>query len=53
MIGDMRFDMEAGREAGTLLGAALWGVKDSTALLGYQPDFVFEDPQQLLGLLPG
>jgi pyrophosphatase PpaX len=53
MIGDTRFDMEAGREAGTLLGAALWGVKDAGTLLDYQPDFVFEDPQQLVSLLAG
>jgi pyrophosphatase PpaX len=53
MIGDTRFDMEAGREAGTLLGAALWGVKDAASLLDYQPDYVFEDPQQMTSLLPG
>jgi HAD superfamily hydrolase (TIGR01509 family) len=51
MIGDTRFDMEAGRKAGTLLGVALWGVKDVTPLLEYQPEFIFEDPKQIQELL--
>ena len=53
IIGDTRFDMEAGRKAGTLLGVALWGVKDVTPLLEYQPDFFFEDPNQMQDLLLG
>ena len=53
MIGDTRFDMEAGREAGTLLGAVLWGEKDAAVLLDYEPDFVFDEPRQLTSLLPG
>jgi HAD superfamily hydrolase (TIGR01509 family) len=51
MIGDTRFDMEAGREAGTLLGVAMWGVRDPAPLLGYQPEFVFDNPQQIRDLL--
>jgi len=51
MIGDTRFDMEAGRNAGTLLGVALWGVRDPAPLLDYQPEFVFENPQQMRDLL--
>jgi pyrophosphatase PpaX len=50
MIGDTGFDMEAGRRAGTLLGAALWGVRDPTLLLAYEPDYVFEHPQQMTSL---
>jgi pyrophosphatase PpaX len=53
MIGDTRFDMEAGRRAGTLLGAALWGVRDMASLLEYQPDFFFEVPQQVEDVLLG
>jgi phosphoglycolate phosphatase-like HAD superfamily hydrolase len=53
MIGDTRFDMEAGSRAGTLLGAALWGVRDAASLLEYQPDFFFEDPKQMQDLLLG
>jgi HAD superfamily hydrolase (TIGR01549 family) len=51
MIGDTRFDMEAGRKAGTLLGVALWGVRDPSPLLDYRPEFVFEDPKQIGDLL--
>lgn len=53
MIGDTRFDMEAGRGAGTLLGAALWGVRDAASLLEYQPEFFFEVPQQMEDVLLG
>jgi pyrophosphatase PpaX len=51
MIGDTRFDMEAGRRAGTRLGAALWGIRDPASLLDYQPDFIFDSPQQMKDLL--
>jgi HAD superfamily hydrolase (TIGR01549 family) len=53
MVGDTRFDMEAGGRAGTLLGAALWGVRDAASLLEYQPDFIFEVPQQVEDMLLG
>jgi hypothetical protein len=32
---------------------ALWGVKDLAPLLDFQPDFIFESPQQVQKLLPG
>jgi len=51
MIGDTRFDMEAGRRAGTQLGAALWGIRDPAPLLDYEPDFVFKAPQEMKVLL--
>ena len=51
MVGDTRFDMEAGRKAGTLLGVALWGVSDPSPLFAYEPEFFFEDPQQMASLL--
>jgi len=51
MIGDTRFDMEAGRQAGTLIGVALWGVKDLAPLLDFRPDFIFESPQQVQNLV--
>lgn len=51
MIGDTRFDMEAGHKAGTLLGVPLWGVRDPAPLLTYQPDFIFEHPRQMEDLL--
>jgi pyrophosphatase PpaX len=51
MIGDTCFDMEAGHEAGTLLGVPMWGVRDPASLLTYQPDFIFEHPRQMEDLL--
>jgi pyrophosphatase PpaX len=53
MIGDSRFDMEAGRQAGTRLGAALWGARDPGLLLDFDPDYVFEHPRQIQNLLCG
>lgn len=50
MIGDTRFDMEAGRQAGTLIGVALWGAKDLAPLFDFRPDFIFEHPQQVQNL---
>jgi pyrophosphatase PpaX len=51
MIGDTRFDMEAGSRAGTLLGAALWGAQNAASLRAYQPDFLFEAPHQVEDVL--
>ncbi len=51
MIGDTRFDMDAGRQAGTLIGVALWGVKNLAPLFEFQPDFIFEYPQQMQNLM--
>jgi pyrophosphatase PpaX len=53
MIGDSRFDLEAGRAAGTWVGVALWGLSDAlhAPLLSYQPDYVFQYPQELVGKL--
>lgn len=47
MIGDTAYDMEAGRNAGIRLGAALWGTHDPDALLAYDPEFVFHEPKEL------
>ncbi len=51
MIGDTPYDLQAGRKAGTLTGAALWGSMQPRALRSLNPDFVFEKPQQLDVLL--
>jgi len=53
MIGDSRFDMEAGRRAGTRLGAALWGAREPASLLEFEPEYVFEHPQQMKNLMKG
>lgn len=51
MIGDTYFDMEAGRNAGMRIGAVLYGKVDRERLLSYQPDFLFETPEDLEELL--
>jgi pyrophosphatase PpaX len=50
LIGDSAYDMEAGRRAGTYLGAALWSVEDKNELLDHDPHFVFNHPLELLAL---
>ncbi len=47
MIGNTHFDMQAGRKAGTQVGAVLWGVKDPAPLLSYDPEYTFRHPRQL------
>jgi HAD superfamily hydrolase (TIGR01509 family) len=47
MIGDTLFDMQAGRQAGTRLGATLWGARDIASLLSYDPEYTFAHPAQL------
>jgi pyrophosphatase PpaX len=50
LIGDSSYDMEAGRRAGTYLGAALWSVEDKAELLSFNPHFVFNHPEEMLVL---
>ena len=40
MVGDAPFDLIAGRAAGTLVAAALWGQGSRAELLALQPDLV-------------
>jgi pyrophosphatase PpaX len=47
MIGDSIYDLKAGRAAGTKVGAAAWGAADLAHLLTFEPDFVFQTPQDL------
>lgn len=42
MIGDSLSDLQAGRSAGTRLGAVLWGAGFRKALLEFKPEYVFE-----------
>jgi len=46
-VGDSPIDIEAGRAAGVLTGAALWGATAREKLLGMKPDFTFETVQDL------
>ena len=51
MIGDTYFDMQAGRAAGTKIGAALWGYVDEERLLSFNPEFLFYSPAELEKLI--
>jgi pyrophosphatase PpaX len=48
MVGDSKFDMEAGKRAGACLGAALWGLEDYKEILRYKPDHVFYRPDEII-----
>lgn len=50
MVGDTRFDIEAGRAAGTWTAAALWGAADPEALRAQKPDYLLAEPEDLLAL---
>ncbi len=49
-IGDAPSDLEAGRRAGVLTAAALWGPFDRAQLADYAPDVWLEHPQQIMAL---
>lgn len=51
MIGDTRFDLLAGRAAGTRIAAACWGADDGDALRSLKPDYVFQSPHDLRGFV--
>jgi pyrophosphatase PpaX len=50
MIGDTLNDLEAGRRADVLTGAALWGSTSPNELLAYLPDYTFHTPEDILDI---
>ncbi|MCK9351597.1 MAG: HAD-IA family hydrolase [Candidatus Paceibacterota bacterium] len=50
MIGDMSVDFLAGSGAGAKTGLVKWGLGDWEDLLALKPDFLFEEPGELLRL---
>lgn len=46
-IGDSLSDLEAGRSAGTQVGAVLWGAGSQKELIEFKPEFVFESVLEL------
>ena len=50
-LGDSPYDMAAGRAAGTVTAAALWGAFPRDRLEAERPDFFLDSPEQLLELL--
>jgi len=52
-VGDSPHDLVAGREAGTLTAAALWGPFPREALLAERPDFLLARQEDVLDLVAG
>lgn len=48
IIGDTRFDILAGKNAGTSTGAAMWGVHDPQEMRSYEPDYYFYSPEEVI-----
>lgn len=53
MVGDSRFDILCGRNAGLKSAAVGWTVQDREVLGATQPDFWIEHPADLIGLVLG
>ena len=47
-IGDETRDIEAARKAGVKVAAVSWGLNSREALEKYQPDWLLENPKNLL-----
>jgi HAD superfamily hydrolase (TIGR01509 family) len=50
-IGDSVYDVRAGRAAGVLVAAVLWGAAPADMLRAERPDFIFEQPGDLLSFV--
>jgi pyrophosphatase PpaX len=46
-VGDSYYDIEAGKRAGVLTGAALWGTNDAQSLHDLEPDYTFYRPMEI------
>jgi pyrophosphatase PpaX len=53
MVGDSRFDILCGRNAGVHTAAVSWAVTNRDALTASNPDFWLESPAQLVSLVLG
>lgn len=51
MIGDMKVDVLAGKNAGTKTGVVNWGLGELRELKKFSPDYAFKKPDDLLSLL--
>ena len=50
MVGDATADLECGRAAGVDIAAALWGKSGIKNLMSYKPEYVFNDPMEMIFL---
>lgn len=47
-VGDSVYDIEAGKNAGVLTGAALWGGHNRREMTALKPDFLFSKPSDII-----
>ncbi|MFX0084778.1 MAG: HAD family hydrolase [Candidatus Hodarchaeota archaeon] len=50
-LGDSHLDIQAGRAAGIMTAAALWGSIEPQKLLNSNPDYVFEAPEDFINFV--
>jgi phosphoglycolate phosphatase len=50
-VGDETRDIEACQRVGIRIAAVTWGYNSRRSLIAMKPDFVFDDPQELVSLL--
>ncbi len=50
-VGDETRDIEACQKVGIRIAAVTWGYNSRRSLVAMKPDFIFEDPQELVALL--
>lgn len=50
-VGDETRDIEASQKVGIRIAAVTWGYNSRRSLVAMKPDFVFEDPKELVALL--
>jgi len=50
-IGDSLSDLQAGRSAGTKVGAGLWGARHQDELVQFEPNFIFREISDLMTLV--
>ena len=51
MVGDTTADVGGAKNAGTFSAAAMWGTQDADELRAAEPDYLLDDPRQILDLL--
>lgn len=50
-LGDSHLDIQAGKAAGIMTAAALWGSVEPQKLLNSNPDYVFETPEDFINFI--
>ena len=50
-VGDSDVDMQTAKNAGVRVCGVLWGFRTRGVLAGYQPDYLTENPQEILDMV--